>query len=308
MSQGFTILVTGATGMQGGATVTALLAAGFTVRALTRDPQSATAQALAARGVQLAQGGFDDRDSLIQAMRGAAGVFSMQNVSPPDDPSTEVRQGRNLVEAALQTGVSHFVHTSVARAGRQTEFAGWGAGRWPALYWDGKSGVNDVVSASGLPLWTILKPAYMLDNFLPPKAAHMYPGLRRRLIETAMAPDARLDVLSASDVGRFAAAAFANPDRFHGEAIDLAAAKVTMPEMAALISAATGETVTARTLSVEELVAKGYLPGLCDSQVWATLEGYQVDLERAASFGVAFDTPEQWAQRNRDRFQFDPRA
>lgn len=307
MVQVETVLVTGATGMQGGATVDALLAQGTTVRALVRDPQAAAAVALGARGVALRQGSFDDEASLIAAMQGVQGVFSMQNVSPPDDPGREIRHGASLVAAARKAGVQVFVHTSVARAGRQHEFAGWAEGRWPEGYWNGKSGVNDLVRASGLPHWTVLKPAYMLENFLPPKVAWMYPGFRGRVIETAMAPDAPLDVLAASDLGRFAAAAFADPARFAGQEIDLAAARVTMGELASYFSAATGETIVAQSLPPEELVARGYAPGLVDSQLWATVEGYRVDLARAASFGVALESPQDWALRNRARFRFDPR-
>ncbi|MBB4614223.1 NmrA family NAD(P)-binding protein [Novosphingobium taihuense] len=300
------VLVTGATGMQGGAVVDALLDKGFKTRALVRDTNSAAARALAERGVETCQGSFDDVASLEAAMDGAYGVFSMQNVSLPDDPDSELRHGANLVDAARKTGVQVFVHTSVARAGRQSEFAGWSEGRWYEGYWNGKSGVNDIVRASGLPNWVIIKPAYMLENFLPPKVSFMYPGFGGKVIETAMSADARLDVVSATDVGRFAAAAFADPARFSGEEIDLAAAKVTMGEMAKFISDATGVSVSAHSFAPDDLVAKGYMPGLVDSQVWATVEGYQVDLDRAASFGVDLESPEAWAKRNSTRFQFDP--
>lgn len=303
MANARTILVTGATGMQGGATVDALLASGFSVRALARDPQSRAARALAERRVAVHQGSFDDPASLRSAMAGAWGTFSMQNVSPPNDPEAEIRHGRALVEAALAAGVEMFVHTSVARAGRQAEFASWAEGRWPLVYWNGKSGVNDVVRASRLPHWAIIKPAYMLENFLPPKAVFMYPGLKARgRIETAMAPDARLDVIAASDVGRMAAAAFADPARFDRQEIDLAVARLTMAEMAKAISTVTGKTVVAETLSPDHLVAKGYYAGLVDSQVWATLEGYRVDLGHAASFGVPLESPADWISRNRARF------
>ena len=256
------------------------------------------------QGVELAPGGFDDRASLRAAMQGAYGVFSMQPVSPPNDGGAELRHGAHLVEAALATGVQVFVHSSVARAGRQTEFAGWTQGRWPESYWNAKSGVNEFVRGSGLPHWVIIKPAYMLDNFLPPKAAFMYPGLEGCLLETAMGDDVRLDVLSARDVGRFAAAAYVNPDRFAGEEIDLAAASVTMPELAQLIAAATGQPVQAACLPPDALIAKGYLPGVVDNQLWAATEGYRVDLDRAAAFGLALESPAAWANRNRERFRF----
>jgi uncharacterized protein YbjT (DUF2867 family) len=299
-----TILVTGATGAQGGAAVDALLAEGFCARALVRDPRSAAACALGDKGVELAQGNFNDSASLQAAMQGAYGVFSMQNVSPTVDPSSEVRHGGNLIEAAKASGLRMFVHTSVARAGRQTEFAGWAQGRWNAAYWNAKSAVNDLVRTSGLPEWVILKPAYMLDNFLPPKVAFMYPSFAGRVIETAMGPDVRLDIIAANDIGRFAAAAFIDPSRFSGEEIDLAAGNVTMPEMAQYISAATGQTVKAICLKPEKLIGKGYLPGVVDNQIWATIEGYRVDLDRAASFGVTFESPAAWANRSREQFRF----
>jgi uncharacterized protein YbjT (DUF2867 family) len=299
-----TILVTGATGAQGGGTVDALLAEGFCARALVRDPRSAAACALGDKGVELAQGNFDDSASLQAAMQGAYGVFSMQNVSPPDDIGAEVRHGAKLVEAALAAGVEVFVHTSVARAGRQTEFVGWSKGRWNEAYWNAKSAVIDLVRASGLPGWVILKPAYMFDNFLPPKVAFMYPSFAGRVIETAMGPDVRLDMLSAKDLGRFAAAAFVDSSRFLGEEIDLAAASVTMPEMAQYIGEASGHKVKAIFQQPETLIAKGYLPGVVDNQIWATAEGYRVDLDHAASFGVPFESPAAWANRNREHFRF----
>ena len=72
------IVVTGATGQQGGATARHLLAQGFRVRALVRDPNKPAAEALAGRGAELAQGDLDDRVSLDRALSGAYGVFSVQ--------------------------------------------------------------------------------------------------------------------------------------------------------------------------------------------------------------------------------------
>ena len=113
------ILVTGASGKQGGAVVRSLLRAGRPVRALTRDPSSAAGKALAAQGVDVVKGDFTDPASLDAAMAGAGGVFSMQMGSHPGDPETEVVTGRALIEAAGRAGVDTVVHTSVARAGDQ---------------------------------------------------------------------------------------------------------------------------------------------------------------------------------------------
>ncbi|MEQ1955191.1 NmrA family NAD(P)-binding protein [Mesorhizobium yinganensis] len=116
------ILVTGATGKQGGATIRALLQAGRPVRALTRNPESPAAQALADQGVEIFKGDMSDSAALDAALAGAGGLFSMQMGSSPFDPETEIVTGKALIEAAGRAGVDTVVHTSVARAGDQKNF------------------------------------------------------------------------------------------------------------------------------------------------------------------------------------------
>ena len=113
------VLVTGATGRQGGATARALLAAGVPVRALVRDPSTDRPRSVAALGAELVTGDLDDRDSLVRAAQGARAVFSVQ--MPAMDGDTidfdgELAQGVNLIEGALAAEVPQFVHTSVSPA------------------------------------------------------------------------------------------------------------------------------------------------------------------------------------------------
>lgn len=253
------ILVTGATGKQGGAVVRALLKAGRPVRALTRDSGSAAGQALAAQGVNVVKGDFTDPASLDAALAGVDGVFSMQMGSQPSDPDTEIVTGKALVEAAHRADVNVIVHTSVARAGAHENFIGWDEGRWEPLYWENKAAVNEMVKAQGFRHWVILKPAMIMENLLPPVADFMFPSLADRgQLETAIEPDTRLDWIAAQDIGAFAAAAFADPERFHGHEIDLAAESVTMDELAAKMAEGTGKPVSAVSSSEDELVARGY--------------------------------------------------
>lgn len=296
-----TILVTGATGAQGGATVDALLAAGYPVRALVRDPASAAAVRLAARGVALARGDFDDAASLARAAEGTAGLFSVQLPPRPDDPDSEVRTGRSLIAAVLGAGVRHVVHASVARAGDHERFEGWAQGRWWPDYWTSKAAVNRMVRDAGFPRWTILKPAFMMDNFVSPKSAGMFPALRHGTLISAMDADARLDLIAASDIGRVAAAAFADPDRFHAREIDLAGDRLTMREVADAIARATSSRVVARHVSVQA-VAAGIHSGLAESQRWASVEGYRVDPARARGWGVDLEDMVGWAARHREAF------
>lgn len=126
------VLVTGATGRQGGATTRALRAAGVPVRALVRDPGTDRAKAVEALGVDLATGDLHDRDSVIRAAEGARAVFSVQMpavTAEGFDFDGEVAQGVNLIEGAMAAGVPQFVHTSVTGAGQHTETPGWAEGR-----------------------------------------------------------------------------------------------------------------------------------------------------------------------------------
>lgn len=98
MSDSRVIVVTGATGRQGGATARALLSRGWTVHALVRDPNKPEALALEEAGAVLVRGNLDDVASLDAALRGAYGVFSVQTFAGPDgfmrrDPAGQGRCG-----------------------------------------------------------------------------------------------------------------------------------------------------------------------------------------------------------------------
>ena len=73
------IVVTGATGKQGGAVARSLFGRGFRVRALTRNPQKPEAQALADHGAEVVQGDMEERSSMERALEGAYGIFAVQN-------------------------------------------------------------------------------------------------------------------------------------------------------------------------------------------------------------------------------------
>lgn len=141
MSSNESVLVTAATGRQGGATARALLAEGGTrVRVMVRNPKAPNAKALAAAGAEVVVGDFDEPASLRAACAGARAVFSMQSplISTTGvDYSKELQQGRNLVEAALAEGVETFVHTATSGVGDHRNVEGWAEGRWKSheTYW-----------------------------------------------------------------------------------------------------------------------------------------------------------------------------
>src|SRR5215469_8409756 len=74
-----TILVTGATGHQGGAALRHLREAGFAVRAFTRHPEEPEARHLAASGTEIFEGDLNNEASFRRALDGVQGVFSVQD-------------------------------------------------------------------------------------------------------------------------------------------------------------------------------------------------------------------------------------
>lgn len=282
--------------------VDALLDQNIEVRALCRSIAFERVRQLARRGVAIVEGEFDDRKSLDDAMRGAAGVFSIQLPPRPDDLESEVRAGQNLVEAASTAGLDIFVHTSVARPGDEEQFQGWNDGRWWRDYWTSKSRANEVVKAAGFPHWVILKPAFMMYNFVPPKVAHMFPSLAHGRLETAMASGTKLDLVAAEDIGRFAAAAFVEVGRFDRQEIDLAGDSLTMDEVASVITEVTGTPIRACSLSYAHAIENGIPARVVESQQWANVEGYKVDLARVRSYGIPLASFATWARTRASDF------
>lgn len=291
------ILVTGATGAQGGACARQLLAAGFPVRILARQPQSAPALALADAGAEVVQGDFDDPATVAAAMRDVFGVFSVQ-LPAMGNTDSERRHCATLVQAALDAGVQQFVHTSVAQAGKHTTFPRWESGCWSTRYWTDKWDAEETVRGAGFPHWTVLKPAFMMDNFVDPKARYMFPQLHKGVLLSALLPDTRMDLVAASDVGAFACAAFAQPDRFDRQNIALAAESLTMGEVAAALSQAGGQSVVASSVSSADAIAAGMNPNWVRSQEWSNEVGYQVDIAALASYGIEMTTFARWAQQH----------
>lgn len=294
------ILVVGATGAQGGAVVRALLDDGVAVRALVREPESPGARILASLGAELVRGDLEDTASLAQALEGVRGVFSVQLYNPRD-LEAEVRQGKALIQAAKAAGVEVFVQSSVSGTGAHRTMSGWAEGRWDRVYWDGKHEIEAEVQAAGFAAGVVLKPAFMMDNLIAPKAAWMFPDLASGKIINAIQSETRLALIAASDIGRVAARAFANPERFTGGGIELAGEWLTLPEVAAILSEVWGEAIVAETRSPAEVLTRGQNPGWVQTQEWLNEVGYPARPDVMKGFGVEPTGLSDWASKHRDR-------
>ncbi|EEA03972.1 NmrA family protein [Burkholderia sp. H160] len=292
------VLVIGATGAQGGATARHLLASGRKVRFLTRNPDSPAARALVEMNAQALPGDLDDRESLEKAVEGVGSVFSV--LLPDFDRSdSERRQGFALINAARNAGVAQFVHTSVAQAGNHETFPGWSEKRWNRKYWTDKWDIEEAVRSAGFESWTVLQPAFMMDNLAEPKAAAMFPHLREGLLLSAMLPDARLDWIAADDVGALAASALNDRQRWHGKTVPLASEKLTMSEVAQRLGLVLSAQIRVSHVSPDEARAKGLAPGWVNAQEWINAVGYRVDIDALSEHGVQLTPMVDWIDANR---------
>ncbi|MFI9643193.1 NmrA family NAD(P)-binding protein [Micromonospora sp. NPDC051925] len=295
------VLVTGATGRQGGATVRALRAAGVPVRALVRDPATDRARAVAALGVELVTGDLHDRASVVRAAEGSRAVFSVQMPAMSAegfDFAGEVTQGINLVEGARAAGVPQFVHTSVTGAGQHVEAPGWAEGRWPSMapVLGAKSAIQDRVRAAGFPHWTLLKPGFFMENFLPSMAFLFPRGVEGGLV-SVLNPATRLSLVAVDDIGRAAAAAIADPERFDRVELELASDHLSMTEIAEVLSRALGTRLSAPEMTESEALAAG-MPAMGANHEWLNAVPQPGRPQYARELGIPLTSFDTWAREH----------
>jgi len=256
-----TILVSGATGRQGGAVARHLLEQGFHVRALTRNPDQEAAKDLADRGVDIVEGNFDDRDSLDQALDGVYGAFSVQNMITAGLDG-EVRQGKAFADAAADAGVEHFVYSSVGGAERDTGIP----------HFETKWEIEKHLRSLELPA-TILRPVFFMNNWLRFKDAILGGHLPQ-----PFSPDTKLQQIAVDDIGAFANLAFSDPDEWIGEAIEIAGDELTMNETARTFGRALNREVTYKQLPWDAFEDQAGEEMTIMYQ-WFENEGYEADIK-----------------------------
>ncbi len=230
MNNAQTVLVFGATGQQGGSVARALLHRGWRVRALVRDPFSAGAAALAARGAELVVGTFEDRAAMRSAMAGVDGVFSVQPSSPGGTVTDEqeVRYGITIADLAVECGVKHLVYSSGSATGETPT---------GVAHYDTKAEIERHIRR--LPLAaTIVRPATFMELLVMPGF-----GLDEGRFQFFMLPEGRMQVLAVEDIGHLVAAVFAAPARFAGKTFEIASDSVTGRQLEVLFSAAAGRPI-----------------------------------------------------------------
>jgi uncharacterized protein YbjT (DUF2867 family) len=220
------ILVTGATGQQGGAVLRHLRERGFSVRALVRAPDQPKAHELSGHGVEVVRGDMDDELSLTRAMDGLYGVFSLQT---PYQSGTEgeIRQGVNVAEAANRSRISHFVYSSVGSAGQRTGIP----------HFDSKYRIEQHIRAKGMH-FTIVRPVFFMENWLG-----MRQNIENGTINLPLQPETRLQMIAVDDIGGIVANTFEHPGKWQDREFEIAGDELSMADVARNFTRITGRDV-----------------------------------------------------------------
>lgn len=272
------ILVTGATGQQGGSVVKALVAAGHSVRGMTRDTGSDGARALSKQGVEVVKGDFSNSGSLKAALTGVDGAFLM---STPFEagPEVETKQGIAFVEAAKATGLRHLVYTSVGAADKKTGIP----------HFESKYAVEKRIVESGIP-YTIIAPVNFYDNMMAP---FVLPGLQNGVFAQALPERTALQMVSVRNIGQFGALVFARLDDFANKRIDLAGDSLTGKAVADAIGEASGRDIGYVEVPLDQV--RQMSEDMALMYQWFEKVGYSVDID-----GLRRDYPEVKWERFKD--------
>ncbi len=282
MAETKSVLVTGATGHQGGAVARELLGRGYKVRAMTRKPQDESAHKLATLGAEVVSGDLDDEASLRKALRGMWGTFAVQNTWEAGVEKEEV-QGKRFAKAARDAGVQHFVYSSVASAHRKTGIP----------HFDNKWRVEETVRGLGFPTHVVIRPVFFMENFQSP---WFKPGIDAGKLTMAIKSETPLQMIAVADIGKYGAWAFENPQKLNGRGIDIAGDALTMPQTAAIISKVAGRKVEFERVPIEEV--RKWSADYALMLEWFDRVGYDADIPAISrESGIRPTTFPEWAAR-----------
>lgn len=278
-----TILVTGATGQQGGAVTRHLLKNNFKVRALARDENKPAALELKKLGVEVIQGDMTDAAALDNAMAGVHGVFSVQNYWEHGYDG-ELNQGKAVADAAKRAGVKHFVQSSVGGAERKTNLP----------HFDVKFVIEEYLKELGLPV-TVLRPVFFMENFSTFNAPSEKDG--KFTLTAAMKPDVKLQMITIDDIGAITAIVFSDPDKYIGKEIEIAGDDLTMPEVAAAFTKVNGKEYVFNEMPMDAL--RSYNEEFANMFQWFIDKGYEANIPELKKMYPGLTDFETWLKNNK---------
>jgi uncharacterized protein YbjT (DUF2867 family) len=313
------IAVVGATGAQGGGLVRAILAdrdGPFSARALTRNPKSDKARALAAAGAEVVAGDVDDPASLRRAFEGAHGAFCVTFFWDHFSPEKEYAEAGSMAEAAKQTGVRHVIWSTLDDTRR---FVPLDDDRMPTLmgkykvpHFDAKGEADALFTQAGAST-TFLLTSFYWENFIYFGAGPKR-GADGKLALVMPMGDKKLPGISSEDIGKCALAIFRRGREFIGRTVGIAGEHLSGAEMAAAMSRALGETVTYQDVPPEVYRSFDF-PGADDMgnmfQFKRDFNEYfrgARSVEFSRSLNPELQTFERWLSRNGNKIPIEAPA
>jgi uncharacterized protein YbjT (DUF2867 family) len=206
-----TILVTGATGAQGGSVARHLLKQDeFRVRCLTRDSNSPAAIALLNAGAEIVEGNLSDKQSLIAAMLGCYGVFGTTNFW--EHFTKEREHGINLVDAVAESSVPYLILSTLPHYKKLSN------GRYSVPHCDIKAELEQYARTIK-PDATFVHVAFYYENFF----SYFVPQKRDDGSFAISFPqgETNLAAVSVEDVGGIVATLFQHKERYEGQTISI---------------------------------------------------------------------------------------
>jgi len=310
------IAVVGATGMQGGGLIRAILNdknGGFAPRAITRKLDSEKALALAKLGVEVVAADLDDPESLKKAFAGAYGAFCLTNFWEHFSPEKELAQATAQAKAAKHAGIEHAIWSTLEDTRKWVPL---NDNRMPTLmdkhkvpHFDAKGEADKIFAGLGVPT-TFLLTSFYWDNFIyfgmGPKK-----GPDGKLAITFPMGDKKLPGIAAEDIGKCSYGIFKKGHDFIGKTVGIAGEHLTGRQMAAAFTKALGQEV--RYNDVPPEVYRGFgFPGADDlgnmfqfkrdfNEVFCGARNPDV----ARALNPALQTFDKWLAQNKSRIPIE---
>ena len=296
------VAVFGATGAQGSSVVGALLAAsGYKVRALTRNPDSSGAKALAEKGCEVVKVDMEDASSLVNALKGCyvtnywgllGEEIQKQNPNAADDAmEREIKQGKTIADISKKLGLKHVVYSGLENASELT--------KKPCQHFDGKALVEKYLDETNVPN-TSARMAFYFQNFL----SYFVPQKSEDGTYSVSLPVKKaMHAVDVNDLGPVVLAIFNDPGKYIGQKVGVTGDKLTVDEFVAIISEVTGKTVKYNRVPYDTF-AQFPFPGAADMasmfEFYDLKDLYDVAVVRSMHPKVA--TFKEWAEKNKDKF------
>ena len=316
MSDKKIIAVLGATGAQGGGLARAILndpEKTFSLRAVTRKPDSDKAKALKAAGAEVVAADLDDVESLKKAFAGVHGVYGLTNFWEHFSPEKETAQAKNIAEAAKAAGVRHAIWSTFEDVRDKVPLAD---NRMPTLlgkykvpHFDAKAEANTFFIKAGVPT-TFLLTSFYWDNLI-----HFGLGPKKGpdgvLAITFPMGDKKLPGIAAEDIGRCAFGIFKAGDKYIGKTVGVAGGHLTGAQMAASLGKALGQEVRFNAVPPDMYRSFGF-PG---ADEMGNMFQYKADfeetytgarnLDESKALNPALQSFDQWLAVNKDKIPLE---